>query len=62
MQFTLRSLLVVTAIVAVVLGVARLVVPAIQAAAPAELSMLWWMAGFAALSVAIGAVVVYANK
>lgn len=61
-QFSLASMLAVMVALAVLMGLARIVVPAAMELDPKDWSMFGWMAGVAAFAVACVAVFVYANR
>lgn len=61
-QFSLRSLLIGTAVLAVVLGLGRMILPAVAELAPKDWSLFGWLAGLAAFAVATGAIFIYANR
>jgi hypothetical protein len=60
-QFSLRSLLILTAVAAILLGLGRMIVPAALAVAP-DLTMLAWLGGLVALAGAVALVYFYANR
>lgn len=61
-RFSLRSLLVVTALVAVMLGLGRMLWMAVATLGPGELSLLGWLGGAGLLTLAVSLVWILARQ
>jgi hypothetical protein len=61
-QFSLLSLLIVTALVGAALGLARIILPAAAELGPGDLSLFKWIGLLLAFAAVVGGLYVYANR